>query len=234
VNDAAHELKTAVTIIKSSLQLLESRPRTTNEYREGLENCLADCARLEDLVQKMLTLARLEQSSAGELTSSGHTDLSECLREIATQMEPFATLRGVELKLRLEDGVQALLRYEDCESLAFNLVLNALQHTLSGGSVTLRAETVGATVKMQIEDTGEGIPAADLPFIFNRFYRSDRSRARTTGGTGLGLAICKAIVDAYGGKIEVESEVERGTRVNVTLPAAGASAHLQAIFSNGT
>lgn len=232
VNDAAHELKTAVTIIKSSLQLLESRPRSTNEYREGLENCLSDCARLEDLVQKLLTLARLEQSSAGELSSSGQTDLSECLREIAAQMEPFATLRGVELKLELDDGVLALLRYEDCESLAFNLVLNALQHTLSGGRVTLRAKAVGGTVQMQIEDTGEGIYAADLPFVFHRFYRGDQSRARSTGGTGLGLAICKAIVDAYGGKIEIESEVGRGTRVDVILPAMGAPAHLHAIFSN--
>ena len=234
VNDAAHELKTAVTIIKSSLQLLESRPRSTNEYREGLENCLADCARLEDLVQKLLTLARLEQSSAGELTSSGQTDLTECLREIASQMEPFATLRRVELKLELEDGALALLRYEDCESLAFNLVLNALQHTLSGGCVTLRAQAAGGTVRMQIEDTGEGIDAADLPFVFHRFYRGDQSRARATGGTGLGLAICKAIADAYGGKIEIDSEVGRGTRVEVVLPAVNTPAHIHAIFSNGT
>lgn len=234
VNDAAHELKTAVTIIKSSLQLLESRPRSTSEYRAGLESCLADCARLEDLVHKLLTLARLEQSSAGELRSSGRTDLSECLREIATQMEPLATLRGVELNVKVAEGVQVLLPHEDCESLAFNLALNAIQHTLSGGSVTLGAYAAAGMVQMEIEDSGEGISVADLPFVFNRFYRGDRSRARTTGGTGLGLAICKAIVDAYGGKIEIESEVGRGTRVRVALPASGVPARLQAIFSNGS
>lgn len=233
VNDAAHELKTAVTIIKSSLQLLESKPRSLDEYRRGLESCLADCARLEELVQKLLTLARLEQSSAGEFTSSGHTDLGESLREIAAQLDSFATLRGVGLKLNLKDNVQALLPYEECENLAFNLVLNALQHTPSGGSVTLRAETAGGAVELGVEDTGEGIDPIDLPFVFNRFYRGDRSRTRTTGGTGLGLAICKAIVDAYGGSIEIRSESGRGTRVLVTLPVASVAAHPQPILNDG-
>jgi signal transduction histidine kinase len=232
VNDAAHELKTAVTIIKSSLQLLASKPRSAEEYRRGLEACLADCARLEELVQKLLTLARLEQGSAGELVSSSQTDLSESLREIAARLDSFATLRGVTLKLDLKENIRALLPAEECENLAFNLVLNALQHTPSGGCVKLHAETCGDTVHMEVEDNGEGIDPADLPFIFNRFYRGDRSRARTTGGTGLGLAICKAIVEAYGGKIEISSERGLGTRVRVILPIAKAEVHLQPVFSN--
>jgi signal transduction histidine kinase len=234
VNDAAHELKTAVTIVKSSLQLLESRPRSLDEYRSGLASCLADCGRLEDLVKKLLTLARLEQSSGGELSSRGHTPLGECLRQIAEQMQPLAALRGIDLNLNVNDGVQALLPYEECENLVFNLVLNALQHTPSSGRVTLRAETAGGAAVITIEDTGEGIGPGDLPFVFNRFYRGDRSRARSTGGTGLGLAICKAIVDAYGGKIEIESKLGRGTRVQVKLPAAKAPADLKPIFSNGS
>lgn len=233
VNDAAHELKTAVTIVKSSLQLLQSRPRSPDEYRHGLEACLADCARLEDLVQKLLTLARLEQGSASELPLEGPINLSESLREVSGQLESFAELRGLDLRLDIKENVQALLPYEECESLAFNLVLNALQHTPSGGRVTLRAESRGGTVRMEVEDTGEGIDPADLPFVFNRFYRGDRSRARTTGGTGLGLAICKAIVDAYGGNIEISSEPGRGTRVLVSLPEANSSSRLQTVFSNG-
>ena len=222
VNDAAHELKTAVTIIKSSLQLLESRPRSPEEYRRGLTSCLADCARLEDLVQKLLTLARLEQSSGGELSSIGETDVSECLREVSEQIEPLAALRGVHLELKIQEHVEARLPREECQNLASNLVLNAVQHTPAGGQVTLWAETVDGKAAVKVEDTGEGIEAEDLPLVFNRFYRGDRSRARTTGGTGLGLAICKAIVDAYGGKIKIESELGRGTSVRVTLPAARA------------
>lgn len=231
VNDAAHELKTAVTIIKSSLQLTASRPRALEEYRSSLESCLADCARMEDLVQKLLTLARLEQSSSGELASSSHTDLSESLRTIATQVESLAVLREVSLKLDLEDDVQAGLPCEECETLLSNLILNALQHTHRGGCVTLRAAYAEGLVRIEVEDTGEGIDPADLPFIFNRFYRGDRSRARTSGGTGLGLAICKAIVDAYGGTIEIQSKLGRGAHVYVSLPGTTNSAHLKAILS---
>src|SRR6201999_1695543 len=118
INDAAHELKTAVTIIKSSLQLLESKPRSTEEYRRGLESCLRDCARLEELVQKLLTLARLEQSSAGELTSSGQTNVSDSLRETATQLDSFAKLRGVNVRLSIQDNAYASLPHEECINLA--------------------------------------------------------------------------------------------------------------------
>ncbi len=231
VNDAAHELKTAVTIIKSSLQLLDSRPRSPEEYRRGLQSCLADCERLEELVLKLLTLARLEQSTVSELTARGQTNLGETLREIAIQLDSFAALRGISVQLNLNDNINALLPPEECETLAFNLVLNALQHTRSGGRVTLSAEATTTTVQMTIADTGEGIDPADLPFVFNRFYRGDRSRARATGGTGLGLAICKAIVDAYGGTIEIRSEPGSGTIVRVTMPPATTVSHLQPAFS---
>lgn len=137
-------------------------------------------------------------------------------------MEPLAALRGVHLELKVDDTAQAQLPREECQNLVSNLVLNAVQHTPADGRVTLRAQKDGGSAVMKIEDTGEGIEASDLPFVFDRFYRGDRSRARTTGGTGLGLAICKAIVDAYGGKIAIESEPGRGARVAVRLPAASA------------
>lgn len=230
VHDAAHELKTSVTIIKSSLQLLDSRPRSSAEYRAGLAGCLEDCARLEDLVQKLLTLARLEQGPAEGSVASGSADLGETLRETAAQLEPLAELRSVRVEFDLEESVVAALPREAVETLAQNLVLNALQHTPSGGRVTLRARRSNGATQLEVEDTGEGIAPDDLPLIFERFYRGDRSRSRATGGTGLGLAICKATVDAYGGAIEITSEPGAGTRVRVTLPAASA-ARLQVIFS---
>jgi signal transduction histidine kinase len=148
------------------------------EYRCGLAPCLADYARLEDLVPKLLTFARLEQSSPGELISSGQTILSESLREIAAQLDSLATLRGVDLKLNVKDNIHGLLPHEECANPAFNLVLNGLQHTSSGGSVTPSTEATENMVRMEIADTGEGVDPADLPFVFNRFYRGDRSRAR--------------------------------------------------------
>jgi signal transduction histidine kinase len=217
VHDAAHELKTAVTIIKSSLQLLTSRKRTAAEYERGLEMCLADCARMEDLVQKLLLLARVEQPR-DEQVATAKTDLSECLREVADQMEPLAVVRGVNLVIEQNQGAVARIASDDCATLATNLVVNALQHTAAGGTVLVKALSRGDTTGFRVEDNGEGIRSEDLPHIFDRFYRGDPSRARNTGGTGLGLAICKALAEGVGGRIEITSEVGRGTVAEVTLP----------------
>ena len=216
VHDAAHELKTSVTIIKSSLQLLTSRKRTAAEYERGLEMCLSDCARLEDLVQKLLLLARVEQPRE-EQVATAKTDLSECLREVADQMEPLASVRGVNLVIEQNQGAVARIASDDCATLATNLVVNALQHTPAGGTVVVKVLTRGGATGFRVEDNGEGIPAEDLPHIFDRFYRGDPSRARNTGGTGLGLAICKALVETAGGQIEITSEVGRGTVAEARL-----------------
>jgi signal transduction histidine kinase len=221
VHDAAHELKTAVTIIKSSLQLLTSRRRTATEYEHGLELCLSDCARMEELVQKLLTLARLEQPR-GEAVPAARTDLSECLREVAEQMEPLASMRGVVVMVEPKEGALARIAYDECATLATNLAVNALQHTPPGGRVILRVRTLETATGFEVEDNGEGIRTEDLPHVFDRFYRGDPSRSRHTGGAGLGLAICRAIAEAAGGGIEINSEVGRGTVARVTLPMADA------------
>ncbi|MGC1872327.1 MAG: ATP-binding protein [Acidobacteriaceae bacterium] len=217
VHDAAHELKTSVTIIKSSLQLLTSRKRTAAEYERGLEMCLSDCARLEDLVQKLLLLARVEQPRE-EPIASAKTDLSECVREVANQMEPLASVRGVNLVVEQNQGTMARIASDDCVTLVTNLVVNALQHTGAGGTVLVNVLSRAGATGFRVEDNGEGIPAEDLPHIFDRFYRGDPSRSRDTGGTGLGLAICKALAEGAGGRIEITSEVGRGTIAEVTFP----------------
>jgi signal transduction histidine kinase len=219
VHDAAHELKTAVTIIKSSLQLLTSRKRTAAEYERGLELCLSDCARMEDLVQKLLLLARVEQARE-EPPAVAKTALSECVREVASQMEPLACVRGVNLVIEQNHGAVARMAFDDCATLATNLVVNALQHTPAGGTVVVKVLTHSGTTGFRVEDDGEGIPAEDLPHIFDRFYRGDPSRSRNTGGAGLGLAICKALAEAAGGQIKITSEVGHGTVAEVTLPGS--------------
>jgi signal transduction histidine kinase len=219
VHDAAHELKTAVTIIKSSLQLLTSRKRTATEYERGLEMCLSDCARLEDLVQKLLMLARMEQPRE-DAAIAAKTDVSECLREVAEQMESLASVRGVRLIVEPIDGAMACIASDDCATLTTNLAVNALQHTPAGGRVILRVRMQDCRTGFEVEDNGEGIRAEDLAHVFDRFYRGDPSRSRNTGGAGLGLAICKAIAEAADGRIEITSEVARGTTVEVTLPGS--------------
>ena len=218
VNDAAHELKTAVTIIKSSLQLLSSRPRSTREYARGLESCMADCARLEELVQRMLQLARFEREPA---SGHVHCDLAEVARDVATQMERLAEIREVAIAVQAPASAIAPLEEDACASLLANLLLNAVQHTPAGGSVTA-AIFVVAGITIEVRDTGRGIAPEDIPHLFERFWRGDSSRARSTGGAGLGLSICKAIVDSCGGEIAVSSRLGEGTCVTVRLPLAAA------------
>jgi signal transduction histidine kinase len=223
VSDAAHELKTAVAVVKSSLQLLGLRPRSAHEYQAGLERCLADAERLEELVAKMLTLARVENGTlaAGPPPSS---DLTATLRKTVAELETVAELRRVQVAVKTpqDAACSVSLATDDSELLASNLLLNALQHSPAGSTVELRLSMNEEqnTVDLQIEDHGEGISPEVLPHIFERFYRGDPSRTRSTGGAGLGLAICKATVERAGGTISVSSQPGKGTIVSVRLPRA--------------
>jgi signal transduction histidine kinase len=219
VSDAAHELKTAVAVVKSSLQLLGLKPRTAEEYQAGLERCLSDSQRLEDLVIKMLTLARAESgspSNGGAATSN----LEGCLRQIIAELSTATELRSVQVNLAVAGSIGVPLAADDCSLLFTNLVLNAVQHSAPGSIVDIRVDTraSGAGLQVEIEDHGEGIDAAALPHVFDRFYRGDPSRTRNTGGTGLGLSICKAIVHRAGGSIAITSQAGLGTTVTVQLP----------------
>jgi len=220
VSDAGHELKTAVAVVKSSLQLLNMKRRTGAEYKAGLERCLADCQRLEEIVAKMLTLAREESSrNAGDAPA---TDLAGCARESVSQLETMAGLRGVQVRLvepEFEVGTAHVgLAAEDCLLLVENLLSNAVQHSAAGSAVEVRMTVEQREMVLEIEDHGDGIDPEALPHVFDRFYRGDPSRTRNTGGTGLGLAICKAIAEKAGGSITLTSERERGTTATVRLP----------------
>jgi signal transduction histidine kinase len=220
VSDAAHELKTAVAVVKSSLQLLNMKRRTGAEYKAGLERCLADCQRLEEIVGKMLTLAREESSRDGG--DAPATELAGCARESVRQLETVAGLRGVQVTLVEPDAAaemaQIAVAQGDCLLLVENLLTNAVQHSAPGSVVELRMNVEGSEMVLEVEDHGDGIDPEALPHVFDRFYRGDPSRTRNTGGTGLGLAICKAIVDKAGGSIVLTSERGKGTTATVRLP----------------
>jgi signal transduction histidine kinase len=231
VSDAAHELKTAVAVVKSSLQLLGLKPRTAAEYQAGLERCLADSARLEELVAKMLTLARLENASQENASHASGVpavapppacDMGDCLRQTVAQLETVAALRNVKVTVAgpPQSACRVGLTAEDCALLVSNLLLNALQHSPPASRVELRLRTDGGAVELAVEDHGEGISPAALPHVFDRFYRGDPSRTRSTGGAGLGLAMCKAVVERAGGTIELASRPGQGTTVTVRLPLA--------------
>ena len=222
VSDAAHELKTAVAVVQSSIQVLGMKPRSVEEYQSGLDRCHADSIRMEEIVGKMLTLARQEREADVDEASSG-TDLATCLRLTEQQLSSVAALAGVKVLWMQLDSTAVPLPREDCEILCSNLLLNAVQHSEPGSQVSISTVRQGDWVEMRIEDQGNGIAPEALPFVFEPFYRSDPSRNRNTGGTGLGLAICKAIVDRVQGKIGMTSTPGVGTVVVVRLPVARVS-----------
>jgi signal transduction histidine kinase len=217
VSDAAHELKTALAVIKSSLQLMALRPRTVAEYQEGLERSLADADRLETLVGQMLTLARVESADAS--AAAGECDLASWVGKVRDHLRPMAELREVSLHVATAPAAWVRVAPEDCFLVVSNLLLNAVQHSPAGASVEVEAGRQEGNAWLVVRDHGKGVPADVLPHVFERFYRGDPSRARATGGSGLGLAIVRGIVDRAGGTIAVENCAEGGAKVTVRLPA---------------
>lgn len=219
VGDAAHELKTSVAVVKSSLQLLGIRRRSADEYQAGIERCLTDCERMEAVVAQMLTLARTEETHPIEAASFS-TDISSYLREVALELKTMADARDLQILIQAHPSSGINIEADYFKLLSTNLLMNALQHSPPNSVIRVDLEEQGIFAELRIRDDGDGIAAEDLPRIFERFFRSDRSRSRKTGGTGLGLAICKAIVDRSGGSITIESAVMAGTTVVVRLPIA--------------
>ncbi len=214
-SDAAHELKTDLAIVKSSLQLLSMKTRTVTEYERGLALGLDDLTRLERTVQKMLTLARLGQA---ERPGSQVCRIDEVLRGAVQQTTPLADLLSTSIAVLPLPSATVPLDSGDAMLLCSNIVLNALQHSPERGTVEITSTVREQEVHLFIRDYGEGINEADGPLLFEPFYRGDPSRSRKNGGTGLGLSICKAICDRIGGSISIANHVEGGAIVTITLP----------------
>jgi len=217
--DAAHELKTAVAILKSSLQLLSCREWSKEEYKKGLDRSLGDCNRLEELVCSTLCLARAEQRAEGVQSEDfQRVDLVNSCEQSLAGLQSLAQGRGVELQCIAQD--EAIIRADpaDLHIVWVNLLQNAIQHSPEGSTVRMIVTSSKKDIaSIVVEDSGTGIPSEQLPHVFERFRRGDPSRSRATGGFGLGLSICKAIVEAYGGDIQIASPNGAGTRVSVSL-----------------
>ncbi len=219
-SDAAHELKTGVAIIKSSLQLLTMRERSTEDYRLGLEICLQDCARLEEIVMEMLTLAKAEHElDRQKALPEEPLNLAECVEEGIQQLTSLAELKGVQVRLAESTPSPVYLTRSEGALITTNLLHNALQHSPAGSTVTVSLTKTVQFATLIVEDQGEGIPQELLPHVFEPFFRAEAARDRRSGGTGLGLAICKAICDRVKGDITITSKLGAGTRVLVHLPA---------------
>jgi len=218
VADAAHDLGNPVANLKMRLYLLQKNPQRTAEHLAMMEKLIG---RLDALVKDLLTLSRLD---LGVLTTDlVHLDLNTVIARVVEVCEPMAENKGLLLSFQPSPDLPRILADEQqIERVVTNLISNAINYTLPSGTIHLSTQRAGERAVFTIRDTGIGINAQALPFIFERFYRSDEAK-HTAEGTGLGLAIVKEIVVRHGGTIEVESIPEQGTLFTVSLPAAASA-----------
>jgi heavy metal sensor kinase len=215
--DASHELRTPLSVIAGSVELGLKRPRSPEEHRELLEDVREATARMRSIVEGLLTLARAD-AGAVQLRRE-RVSVTSLADEMARLHRPLAEEKGVKIAVESEGDVEAMGDPERLKELIGNLLSNAIRYNKPGGTVAVKLSRAVDRAQMVVDDTGIGIPAEDLPRIFERFYRVDKARSREAGGNGLGLAIVKWIVEAHRGSISVTSEAGRGSRFVVTLPA---------------
>jgi two-component system heavy metal sensor histidine kinase CusS len=216
--DIAHDLRTPVNNIRGEAEVALARARTGDEYRDVLESSLEEAVRLSELIGDLLFLARAE-SPLTELHRE-NVNIGELLTTVCDYYEASATNAGISLVV---NGRAVPLNAELDRSLMLravsNLVSNAIAHTPPGGTVKLAATNEDAVIRIEVSDTGAGIPAEALPRVFDRFFRVDPSRSKASGGTGLGLAIVQSILALHGGSAEITSQLGRGTRVTLRMRA---------------
>jgi heavy metal sensor kinase len=212
--DASHELRTPVSVILTQTQTALSRKRTESEYREALEACQRAAQRMRTLTASLLELARLDGGQ--EPMKQEVFDLSRVARECVELVRPLVTEQRLEISCDLASA-QCVGDPERIAQVATNLLTNAIHFNRPQGQVQISTRVENGAAVLTVTDTGPGIPAEDLPHLFERFYRVDKSRSGVQGGTGLGLAICKAIMDSQGGSIEVKSQPGAGSVFTVKL-----------------
>ena len=217
--DAAHELKTSLAILKSTLQATLNKPRERDEYEHSLTAMNGDCERLERLLNRMLQTARAEQRIAkGQENVPDAVDVVSSCEQAIARLAQFAAAREVDIEFTAGSEMMVRAEVADLELIWINLLENAIQYSPRGSSIAMNVVGSDSIVAVSVGDHGCGIDAAHLPHIFERFYRADSSRARATGGTGLGLAIAKSLVDFYQGRIHAKSQPGHGTCITVELP----------------
>ncbi len=220
VANVSHELRTPLSILRGYLEtLLENPEQPPAELLRIFEVMERHSNRLNLLVDDVLSLARLE----GPGMSLERTSIRPVifLRGIMRDWEKKFAAKKIESQLDAPEDLPPLEADEPrLQEVLYNLLDNAVKYSAAGGKITLRATSADGELSVSVSDNGAGIPAQDLPRIFERFYRADKARHRELGGTGLGLSIVKHIVQLHGGRVEAESALGRGTTVRVHLPLA--------------
>jgi two-component system OmpR family sensor kinase len=215
LSDASHELRTPLTSIHGFIEVLKRGAASNSEQLyNALNSMYGESVRINKLVEDLLMLTKLDQAPQQEQEV---IQLDSLLLEMQPQLVMMAQQRQVHLDLTAE--VHVMADAHKLKQVVLNLFHNAVQHTDSDqGAISITLYAVQHRVELTVKDNGSGIEPEHLPHIFERFYRTSSSRSRKQGGAGLGLAITRSIVESYGGKITVRSQIGVGTEFTILLP----------------
>jgi len=214
LSDASHELRTPTSIIKSYCDVTLSRERTANDYKEAMIKVGESVNRMCDIINRILIVSRLDNKTLK--LKPVRIDLMEVMKDVIKIIEPAAANRDIKMSL---DGRSVVIRgdTEGITAVFTNIVENGIKYNKPGGNIHINVDEENNQAIVTVRDTGIGIPSEEIPKIFERFYRVDTSRGQTVG-SGLGLSIVKGIIEAHGGRIDVESAVGKGSTFRIFLP----------------
>jgi signal transduction histidine kinase len=217
IADVSHELRTPLTVLRGTLEVALEEERPAEEYREAIGSAILEVRHLTRISQNLLFLTRGE---SGRVTLSfANLDLGRFAVETVKDLAPAAADHGLELTTEVPDlPVFVFADAGRLQQVLHNLLENSLRYTEPDGKIRVRVAAAPGEAQLSVSDTGVGIPEADVPYVFERFYRGKRSRLANPGGSGLGLSIVRWIVDAHKGRVTVESAVGKGSTFTVHLP----------------
>lgn len=214
--DISHDLRTPLAALLTTTEVALRKTRTAEEYREILQDCRATGQQMNQLVERTLSLARLD--AGADNLRSREVDVTALTEQCAAVVRPLAEARGLTLRIHGQGPVCAMVDPDKLREVLTNLLHNAIEYNQPDGSVDVKVERENGHLHLEVQDTGIGIPPEARAHIFERFYRADPSRRADGLHAGLGLAIVKGYVDLMGGTIQVESAVARGSRFSIQLP----------------
>lgn len=216
--NASHELRTPLAVMKSESEIALKNPKTsTADLRAVIESNLEEINRMSQMTENLLKLSRVEEKK--EKIYFSEIELGELVREAADRISLRTSQKGVSIEVEKTDSGKILGNRDDLVSVASNLIQNGVDYNKPGGVVRVNVENHGQKMRFMVEDNGLGISENDLPHVFERFYKADKSHSRNSSNAGIGLSIVKRIVDKHGGSINVESILGKGTKIIVSFPS---------------
>jgi len=215
--DISHELRTPLAALMTTIDVTLRKTRSSEEYRDALQDCKESAQQMNHAVERLLALARLDAGVDAVRRES--VDVASLARQCVSVVRPLAEANGLAVHVEADPTAPASTDPGKVREILSNLLHNAIEYNRPQGSIDVRVRRENGHIRLEVADTGIGIPETARPYIFERFYRADPSRQSDGMHTGLGLSIVKGYVDLMGGSIQVESEEGKGSTFRVQLPA---------------